>query len=106
MFIGVRSYSAQKIKGSIGSKSWWNLFILSTLILSSPTLVVVTIVFVLCKFIVQFNLCKLGIQLQQKINDLLEHCFQNENLIMKYQFLLSSVIPQVLMPLIFYVKAM
>lgn len=87
--IGAISYCAQKMKWSIGCESWWNLLILSVTALSALASTG-TIVVVLHKFLEQFQLSKLGWQLRQERNDLLDCCLQNERLTMTHRLLLSN----------------
>lgn len=80
---------AGQIKQSIGCDGLWNTLILLALVLSAlvstPTIAVV-----LYEFVEQFELLKLGLQLRQERNSLIDNCLQDGGLTGSRRFLLSS----------------
>lgn len=84
--IGAISYFAQQMNECEG---WWNLLILSAVVLSAVASTG-TIVVVLYKFLEQFQLTKIGRQLEQDRDDILECSLRNERLTMTHRHLLSN----------------
>lgn len=80
---------AGQIKQSIGCDGLWNMLILLALFLSA-LVSTPTIAIVLHQFVEQYKLIRLGLQLRQERNSLIDGCLQDRRLSRRTRFLLLN----------------